>query len=60
MKLEAPNSTRTRTRFRSEAMDEGGLQLRTRKKAGFWVFILPSDAPRVTARQVKQLLKGWS
>jgi len=35
----------------------GGERLPVRKKAGVWVFELPPDAPRVTSRQVRDLLE---
>lgn len=41
----------------SELIRRGsGERLAVRKKGGVWVFDLPVDAPRVTARQVKDLL----
>jgi hypothetical protein len=35
---------------------DSGARLAMRKEAGVWVFDLPADAPRVTVRQVKNLL----
>lgn len=41
----------------SELIRRGGAQtLPIKQKDGVWVFDLPSDTPRVTARQVQQLL----
>ena len=41
----------------SELIRRGsGERLAMRQEAGVWVFDLPADAPRVTARQVKDLL----
>lgn len=41
----------------SELIRRGsGERLPMRKEAGVWVFDLPPDTPRVTARQVKSLL----
>jgi hypothetical protein len=37
-----------------------GEHLPLRKQAGVWVFDLPHDAPRVTSRQVKDLLEDAS
>jgi hypothetical protein len=58
MKRKVLDTARTGKRLRSQSMEEDEMQLRMRKKAGLWVLILPS-APRVTARQVKDLLAGW-
>jgi hypothetical protein len=58
MKQKALGIAKTGKRPRSQSMELDELQLRTRKKAGFRVFILPS-APRVTARQIKEWLAGW-
>ncbi|MEJ7685726.1 MAG: hypothetical protein WKG52_01280 [Variovorax sp.] len=42
----------------SELIRRGsGERLPMRKKAGVWVFDIPSDAPRITSRQVKELLE---
>ena len=35
----------------------GGERLPVRKKGEAWVFELPPDAPRVTSRQVRDLLE---
>ncbi len=41
----------------SELIRRGSEEkLPLKRKDGIWVFDLPSDAPRVTARQVQQLL----
>lgn len=41
----------------SELIRRGsGERLALRKKGGVWVFDLPPDAPRVTSRQVKDML----
>ncbi len=42
----------------SELVRRGsGERLPVRKKAGVWVFDLPADAPKVTARQVEDMLE---
>ena len=41
----------------SELILQGSAEkLPIRQERGIWVFDLPSDAPRVTARQVQQML----
>ena len=43
----------------SELIRRGSAEkLPLRRKDGVWVFELPPDAPRVTARQVQRLLGG--
>ena len=43
----------------SELIRRGSAdKLPLRQKDGIWVFDLPADTPRVTARQVQQLLGG--
>lgn len=45
----------------SELIRRGnGERLPVRKESGVWVFDLPADAPRVTARRVKELLEDES
>lgn len=42
----------------SELIRRGsGERLPIRKKAGVWVFDVPSDTPKVTARQVKDMME---
>jgi hypothetical protein len=38
----------------------GGERVPVRKESGVWVFDLPPDAPKVTARQVKDLMENES
>ncbi|CAN7627547.1 MULTISPECIES: hypothetical protein [unclassified Variovorax] len=42
----------------SGPVSDDGRHLLMRKKAGFWIFVLPSHTPHVTSRQVKTLLEG--
>lgn len=45
----------------SELIRRGsGERLPLRKEAGVWVFDVPADTPKVTARQVKELLEDGS
>lgn len=42
----------------SELIRRGsGERLPVRKKAGVWIFDVPADAPKVTSRQIKDLLE---
>ncbi|RST53880.1 hypothetical protein [Variovorax sp. MHTC-1] len=66
MKFDTLSAAKNRTRVRSPTpretnsgvVSDDERRLLMRKKAGFWIFVLPFHVPHVTSRQVKDLLEG--